>query len=64
MKTEIFKSKVHPVRVPAILWRLAEEGRLRRSMSGRAAYIKFSLMEQAKRDGFWDKYKIIMDKHT
>ena len=61
---DLYSMQKHGLEFPDWLWRMIKEGKQRTAKASRTEYIKHALMEQAKREGFWQPYQDILDRQV
>ena len=58
MSEELLKVRKHGIDIPNWMWNMVEEGQIRTpETTTKSAYVRRSLIEQAKRDKIWPRYK-------
>lgn len=55
--TNLLERKTHGMPLPTWVWMMTREGQLNNGLGSRSAWVEMAIVNQAKREKFYDAYK-------
>lgn len=60
MRQKLRKMEKHGIGTPVWMWAMIEKARLRKSKASKTAWLWGAIIAQAKRDGVYDEYDLML----